>query len=307
MTEQNYTDEAILKSDAPLHSIGKTSEITGVNAITLRAWERRYGIVNPTRTLRGHRLYSNADISRINRATSLVKQGIQISQVPKILAQELGPLLDIIPPANRSDQLEWQAHKEIVMTCLENRDLATLSKLHHQLFDNYSASELHEMLCNSILGELKIRGEEDPKLAGPYYTYLSYLNAFLGHRSIVTEYLESNPRILVINRSEAYHTQLRCLWYVLVLADGGFNTGLLDQNPPFEAILESARTKKYAGAIIIRHPTSDVKIIEEQLAPILPVFMIGEHYEVNQSAPHKITLLPRIISENIAILKQHIK
>jgi len=41
------------------------SSETGVNAITLRAWERRYGLITPKRTAKGHRLYTEQDIRLI--------------------------------------------------------------------------------------------------------------------------------------------------------------------------------------------------------------------------------------------------
>lgn len=37
--------------------IREVSRITGVNAVTLRAWERRYGLIVPHRTAKGHRLF----------------------------------------------------------------------------------------------------------------------------------------------------------------------------------------------------------------------------------------------------------
>ncbi|WP_339528002.1 MerR family DNA-binding transcriptional regulator, partial [Pseudomonas sp. EL_65y_Pfl2_R96] len=40
--------------------IREVARQTGVNAVTLRAWERRYGLIVPHRTPKGHRLF-NAD------------------------------------------------------------------------------------------------------------------------------------------------------------------------------------------------------------------------------------------------------
>ena len=37
--------------------IREVARITGVNAVTLRAWERRYGLIVPHRTAKGHRLF----------------------------------------------------------------------------------------------------------------------------------------------------------------------------------------------------------------------------------------------------------
>ncbi|MBF4212988.1 MerR family DNA-binding transcriptional regulator, partial [Pseudomonas donghuensis] len=38
-----------------LFPIREVARLTGVNPVTLRAWERRYGLIQPTRTESGHR------------------------------------------------------------------------------------------------------------------------------------------------------------------------------------------------------------------------------------------------------------
>ncbi|MBT8131818.1 MAG: MerR family DNA-binding transcriptional regulator, partial [Gammaproteobacteria bacterium] len=38
-----------------LYPIRTVVSLTGINAVTLRAWERRYGLVKPKRTAKGHR------------------------------------------------------------------------------------------------------------------------------------------------------------------------------------------------------------------------------------------------------------
>ena len=48
-----------------LFPIREVSRLTGVNPVTLRAWERRYGLIQPTRTESGHRLYSMADVEAV--------------------------------------------------------------------------------------------------------------------------------------------------------------------------------------------------------------------------------------------------
>ena len=71
-----------------LFPIRAVSNITGVNPITLRAWERRYNLIRPTRTATGHRLYSAADIQEIQRILALSAQGIGFTQIAQILARE---------------------------------------------------------------------------------------------------------------------------------------------------------------------------------------------------------------------------
>ena len=42
--------------DGVLLPIGEVSLLTGVNAVTLRAWQRRFGLVIPARTPKGVRI-----------------------------------------------------------------------------------------------------------------------------------------------------------------------------------------------------------------------------------------------------------
>jgi DNA-binding transcriptional MerR regulator len=71
-----------------LFPIRAVANITGVNPITLRAWERRYNLIRPTRTATGHRLYSASDIQEIQRIMALSAQGIGFTQIAQILARE---------------------------------------------------------------------------------------------------------------------------------------------------------------------------------------------------------------------------
>ena len=82
--ESNPTDtesQALL----PIRSV---SQITGVNPITLRAWERRYDLIRPTRTPAGHRLYSQQDIRTIQRIQELAESGMGFAQIALLLEQE---------------------------------------------------------------------------------------------------------------------------------------------------------------------------------------------------------------------------
>ena len=53
--------------EEPLYTIREVSELTGVKPVTLRAWQRRYNLVQPQRTEKGHRLYLSSDIATIRQ------------------------------------------------------------------------------------------------------------------------------------------------------------------------------------------------------------------------------------------------
>jgi len=63
------------------YPIRTASEMTGINAVTLRAWERRYGLIKPLRTPKGHRLYTLQHINLINQVREKLASGMSISRI----------------------------------------------------------------------------------------------------------------------------------------------------------------------------------------------------------------------------------
>ena len=58
-----------------MYTIKRASEMVGVPIATLRAWERRYGVVNPGRSDSGYRLYGADEIAVLRRMQALVTSG----------------------------------------------------------------------------------------------------------------------------------------------------------------------------------------------------------------------------------------
>jgi DNA-binding transcriptional MerR regulator len=65
--------------------IGELARRTGVSPDLLRAWEQRYGLLQPTRTAGGFRLYSAADEARVQRMQSLVSGGLAAAQAAHLV------------------------------------------------------------------------------------------------------------------------------------------------------------------------------------------------------------------------------
>ena len=66
-------------SGEPKFTIKTVSDLTGVLPVTLRAWERRYGILSPGRKDNSYRLYSDRDVAIIRWLKSKLAAGISIS------------------------------------------------------------------------------------------------------------------------------------------------------------------------------------------------------------------------------------
>ena len=68
--------------------IGELSRRTGVSAELLRAWERRYGLLHPTRTDGGFRLYSPADERRVSLMRSHLQHGMSAAEAARLTLTE---------------------------------------------------------------------------------------------------------------------------------------------------------------------------------------------------------------------------
>ncbi len=82
------------------YRIGAVARLTGISPDTLRIWERRYEVVEPRRTPKGGRLYSQQDVTRLTMIKTLVDQGYAISTVANLPLEELNRRLNSAQPAN---------------------------------------------------------------------------------------------------------------------------------------------------------------------------------------------------------------
>ena len=78
--------------------IGQLAKRTGVSPELLRAWEQRYGLLQPTRTPGGFRLYSPADEARVQRMQRLVASGLAAAQAAHLVLSGDEPAPPTAPP-----------------------------------------------------------------------------------------------------------------------------------------------------------------------------------------------------------------
>src|SRR5437868_9568235 len=73
--------------------IGELARRTGVEAGTLRAWERRFALLSPTRTDGGQRQYSDNDVERVLAVRRLMEEGLTLgAAVRRVLGAGDGAL-----------------------------------------------------------------------------------------------------------------------------------------------------------------------------------------------------------------------
>lgn len=80
-----------------MYSIKAAAQATGLTVETLRAWERRYGIVAPSRDAGGRRVYRPEDVLRLRRLREATERGHPIGRLAGLSDDSLASLLDESP------------------------------------------------------------------------------------------------------------------------------------------------------------------------------------------------------------------
>jgi DNA-binding transcriptional MerR regulator len=84
--------------DRALLRIGELARWLGVSQDVLRAWERRYGLLEPVRSSGGFRLYTAADEQRVRRMQSHLARGLAAAEAARAALAEDGDRTVVAPP-----------------------------------------------------------------------------------------------------------------------------------------------------------------------------------------------------------------
>ncbi|MFC2119652.1 MerR family transcriptional regulator [Bacteroidota bacterium] len=76
------------------YPIKVVSQMTGLSAFVIRAWEKRYNVVIPSRTDTNRRLYSEDDIEKLKLLNDAVQKGHNIGGIAKLSIAELKSVLE---------------------------------------------------------------------------------------------------------------------------------------------------------------------------------------------------------------------
>ncbi len=78
-----------LKIGLESYTIRELEKLTGIKAHTIRAWEKRYGLLNPTRNPANRRSYLKKDLELLKCIAVLKKDGIKISRIAEMSKDEI--------------------------------------------------------------------------------------------------------------------------------------------------------------------------------------------------------------------------
>ncbi|MGD7789908.1 MerR family transcriptional regulator [Propionibacteriaceae bacterium Y1700] len=135
-----------------MYTIKRAAELIGIPAGTLRAWQRRYGVVTPERSDSGYRVYDEEDLDILRRMNELVEGGLTPALAARKLTETPGS-------ADRDDDLVAVAAtlRPGRITRLLDRQFATGS--FEDVLDRWLLPELQRVGTAWATGELSVLAE----------------------------------------------------------------------------------------------------------------------------------------------------
>jgi len=258
-----------------LFPIRTVSDLTGVNAITLRAWETRYGLIEPIRKSSGHRLYTQEHIDLINRVVGLLDRGMRIGQVNAETLSGADP--DSVSTVEKQDH--WQRYINGMVAAIIRFDESSLERIYGEALSYYPVRVVTDQLLTPLLKELGERWASKRGSIAEEHFFGFYLRNKLGARFHHRSQAQTGPKLLLACLPGDLH-EIGLLLFALDARDHGFQTVLLGANMPLEE-LPAAVKKTQSDALVLSGVIEpEEKVIAEQLPRLVrdvsvPVFLGG--------------------------------
>jgi DNA-binding transcriptional MerR regulator len=260
-----------------LYPIRTVSELTGINPVTLRAWERRYGFIKPERTAAGHRLYTDDHIDEIRRVMALLERGVSIGQVKRVLdAKETPPRA--IQVANPSDD-PWQTYRQRMLHAVARFDESAMDTVYNDALSLYPVDLVTRYLVIPLLEEMRERRVDLPAGEAEVRFFQTYLRNKLGARFHHQSTQSRGPRLMAACLP-GEPSAVELLLFGLSAMAHGYRLILLGANVPLDSLPLAVDRSGSRGLILFGNQEPPSAMLRTHLPSLVkeisvPVFLCG--------------------------------
>ncbi len=259
------------EKESGLYPIRTVSNLTGVNPITLRAWERRYGLIKPLRTEKGHRLYTQGDIDLINRVVEVLNKGIAISQVK--------PYIDQREPESPA-QSPWLSYQQRMLNAIVRFDDLGIDATYNEALSLHPIDMVTSWLVLPLLKTLGDRWAASEGSVAEEHFFGAYMRNKLGAR-FHHEASRAKGPLLIAACLPGEHHETGILLASLSVMARGYRIILLGANTPLSEIQQPALHTGAKGVLLSGSIKPADKVLSEQLPALvnavdIPIFIGGQ-------------------------------
>jgi len=259
------------------YSMKVASRRTGLTPHAIRAWERRYGVINPQRDSNNRRYYTEQDIVRLTLLREATDAGFPIGQIADYSNEELNEIvgkMNVIDlPVNKSKKAmkgrdisvvpDEEGYIESFLSALEQMDSKSMEAVlitgETEIGRNALLDRVIVPLMENI-GELWRKGE----IRISHEHLASHLiRTFLGSLLSSQRSFAGAPYVVVTTPSEQLH-EIGALASAVAAASEGWNVTYLGPNLPAEEIAGAVKYNNSKAVILsLIYPENDPVATEE--------------------------------------------
>lgn len=244
------------------YAIREVAEITGVKPVTLRAWQRRYNLIQPHRTDKGHRLYNDDHIAHIRSIQHWLGKGIAIGKVKALLDS---------PQAKDGIQESPQELDEVgeLLGALAQLQRGKVEAVIARTFKEYPLDIAQKAFVEPI--QLAIANMSKPKRALQHGLFQALMSVKLGMILESENRAAHRGHCLVVNCEASGH--LNAWIWAIELAGKGVKVTLLDGVSELRGLADNTILSGYDQlAIYAEHlPTVTQRNVLSQLEQQYPI------------------------------------
>ena len=227
----------------PQYPIRAVSKLTGISIDTLRAWERRYGVVVPTRDARG-RLYSEADVVRLRLLNQAVGAGHGIGRVARLSDGDLRRLTTTAAPAP-----EASVHAA-VGAALARFDSVALDRELSKAAAVLAPSDLVQTVLLPTLSEVGARWNRGRGGIAREHLMSAAVRHLLGSFLRLHARPDATVRLVFATPSGDCH-EVGVLGAAMLAASRGFGVSYLGPDLPAAQILDAVRAAGEVSVLVL--------------------------------------------------------
>lgn len=278
-----------------MYTIKGAAERVGITPSTLRAWERRYGIVSPERTEAGYRVYSEDDVRALARMAHLVDSG----STPSLAAQEAKRQGH--PPglteAGQSDPiaggLDAASDVLALVEVAESLDAARLELVLDQMLARGSFEAVVDQSLLPALGALGAAWESGRvSVAGEHLVSNAVMRRLAAAYEAASR-LASGPRVLIGMPPGGRH-ELGLFAFAVAARRHGLVTDYLGADLPAADWLTAAAAEDVAAVVLSIPTQADVATTTEVIETLLeqrPDLIVAVGGALQDQAPEGVRAL----------------
>jgi len=263
-----------MQSQNKKYGINVVSELTGLSGHVIRAWERRYGVVEPERTPTNRRRYSDADIARLSLLHAATNRGHAIGNIAKLSLDDLEKL-QLLKPDNPevADSVEphtaiGNSAADILECCKESVLELNLVKLESALLNSERTLGIPILLESVVAPLLSWVGDSWSRgtlQIAQEHGMTEIIRHFLSGLRTRRNQSVSAPRIIVATPPGQYH-EMGAMLAAAIASMQGWNVLYLGTNmPPSDIAHAVAISGARCVALSIIYPADDPFLARELL------------------------------------------